>query len=107
MTIETLLTEIADRGWYLYSLRNTGDTRQNSWECYVRDAPTCTVGYGQGSTAYLAISAAIEALESAAEPHTLPTYTLHNGHVSEPSEILSSALRNLLNRGKTPFQRRI
>ena len=107
MTIEDLLSEIADRGWYLYSLRNTGDKRSNPWECYIRDAAAETIGYGQGPSAYLAISAAIERHEIAAEKHALPTVTLHNGHNAEPSSILSDALSRLLNRNKPAFIKRI
>lgn len=76
--LEDLLSELTDRGWYLYSLYNLPLDRPAAfqWECTIRcpgEAPL--VAYGQGESAYLAISNAIDGIERAA-PHVLPTFTV-------------------------------
>ena len=68
--IEDLLTEISERGWYIYSLRDCGDSRQSPWECSLRHR-SCLITYGQGSTAELDISSALDAIERAT-PHKIP-----------------------------------
>ena len=70
--IEGLLTEASERGWYLYSLRDRADSLRDPWEAMLRH-PAALASYGQGATAELALSAALDGIERA-QPHSLPTY---------------------------------
>lgn len=58
--IDDLLTEIAERGWFVYSLRQS----TVGWSCHLRDTLEGTstrVLYGQGSSALGAVESATEA----------------------------------------------
>jgi hypothetical protein len=74
--IENLLSEISDRGWHVYSLRDCADSRLFPWEVTIRCPALSLVAYGQGTTLALALSMAIDGIDRA-EPHTLPTFTIH------------------------------
>jgi hypothetical protein len=72
--IESLLVEITERGWHVYSLRDCADSRLFPWEVTLRCPALSLVAYGQGTTLALALSMAIDGIDRA-EPHTLPTFT--------------------------------
>ncbi len=90
--IEDLLTEIAERGWYLYSAYSHPFDRPSAfaWECTIRNAAASLVAFGQGPDLSIALSMALDNIERA-EPGVLPTFT-----VSEAPKIdLASVLANL------------
>lgn len=102
--LEDLLTELADRGWYLYSLYNLPLDRPLpfQWECTIRypgEAPL--VSYGQGPSAYDAIANAIDGIERA-QPHQLPTFT-----VTEESRVSIADIITKLSQPAEPIKRRI
>lgn len=74
--IESLLSEISDRGWHVYTLRDCADSRAFPWECTLRCPALSLVAYGQGITCELALSMAIDGIDRA-EPHMLPIFTIH------------------------------
>jgi hypothetical protein len=76
MPIESLLTEISDRGWHVYSCRDCADSRLFPWEVTLRCPALSLVAYGQGECLELALSQAIDGIDRA-EPHVLPTFTIH------------------------------
>lgn len=63
--LETLLEEIAERGWLVSNLFQRDD---GTWQANLR-TPTHHTDYGKGPTPVLALSLAIEAIESAEESH--------------------------------------
>jgi hypothetical protein len=88
--IEDLLSEASARGWYLYSLRDRADGHRNPWEATLRH-PSCLASYGQGATAELALSAALDGIERA-QPHELPKV----GIADVPDQaVLAKILRKL------------
>lgn len=88
MSIESLLSEITECGWYLYNLRDCNDSRLYAWECTIRNAQAKLVAYGQGPTCELALSMAIDGIDRA-EPGILPTFTIHK---SAPANSLAEIL---------------
>jgi hypothetical protein len=76
MSIESLLSEITDRGWHLYTCRDCADSRLFPWEVTLRCPALSLVAYGQGQSMELALSQAIDGIDRA-EPHVLPTFTIH------------------------------
>jgi hypothetical protein len=74
--IEDLLSEITERGWHVYTLRDCADSRLFRWECTLRNPLARLVTYGQGHTCELALSQALDGIDRA-EPFVLPTFTVH------------------------------
>ena len=97
--IEDLFIEISERGWYVYSLRDCGDSRQSPWECSLRHR-SCLIAYGQGPSADLAISSALDAIERAT-PHDIPAPQISR----EPAFSLTEYLRK--KRNQPDFIRRV
>lgn len=60
MSLETLLEECADRGWLLNNLFQHDDT---SWQCNLRTV-THYAAYGLGPTAEIALSVAMDEMET-------------------------------------------
>lgn len=89
MTIEDLLSELSDRGWYLYSMYHHPHDRPGpyQWETSIRKpGPPPLLAVGQGATMYDALSMAISNIDRA-EPYQMPTFAV----TKEPAitEILS------------------
>lgn len=99
--IEDLLSELTDRGWYLYSLYSHIDRSPAfAWECTIRcPSNPPLIAFGQGPSAYDAIALAIDNIERA-EPHKLPTFT-----VTKESSIADIVTR--LTKPAEPIKRRI
>jgi hypothetical protein len=100
MSIESLLNEITERGWHVYTCRDCADSRLFPWEVTLRCSALSLVAYGQGECLELALSMAIDGIDRA-EPHTLPTFTVYK---SPPAV----NLREIMNRLQpvTPINRR-
>jgi hypothetical protein len=99
MTIDTLLTEISERGWLLNNLFqfDNGD-----WLANLR-TDTHYTQYGRGRTPLEALSLAIDAIETAKEFQTKTvTYSIDK----TPSTDLSSILAKL-QKPTEPIKRRI
>ncbi len=90
-TVDSLLAEINDMGWYLFSAYNLPLDRPLTyqWEVTLRH-PDSLVAYGQGSTFAEALSLAIENTERAA-PYVAPTITWRE---PEPKQSLADLLRD-------------
>jgi len=80
MMIEDLLTEITERGWYLYSAYSNPYDRPSAyrWECTLRNAAASLVSFGQGPDLSIALSQALDGIDHAA-PGKLPTFTVYKG----------------------------
>ncbi len=89
--IESLLAEITDRGWHVYTLRDCADSRIFPWECTLRCPALSLVAYGQGTSMQSALAMAVDGIDRA-EPHTLPTFTIHR---PSPAVDLTDILRRL------------
>jgi hypothetical protein len=74
--IESLLSEITERGWHVYTCRDCADSRPYPWEVTLRCPAQSLVAYGQGQSMELALSMAIDGIDRA-EPHILPIFTIH------------------------------
>lgn len=99
--IEDLLTEITERGWYLYSAYSHIDRPiAFSWECTLRNAEASLVAFGQGETFAIALAFALDNIERA-EPGKLPTFVSYD----EPKVDLSAILSKL--QPAEPIKRRI
>lgn len=101
MTIEDLLSELSDRGWYLYSMYNHPFDRPGpyQWETSIRKpGPPPLLAVGQGASLYDALSMAIDNIDRA-EPYQMPTFTV----TKEP--VLSDILSKLTTPAE-PFKRR-
>ena len=74
--IEDLLSELSDRGWYLYSMYNHPFDRPGpyQWETTIRfPGPPPIVAVGQGASLFDALSMAINNIERA-QPYVAPTF---------------------------------
>ncbi len=72
-SIDLLLTEIYDRGWYLYALHDSPDGRFDHWTCALRfeAGPASLISYGQGPTPAIALTMAYDQIPGAVT-HQLP-----------------------------------
>lgn len=71
MTLEDLLSEITDRGWYVYQLcaSPTG-----AWRAYLRDPLPPSITYGEGDSPFNALDAALAAAPTV--DLSTPTYSI-------------------------------
>jgi len=110
VTIESLLTEISERGWFVYSARECDHDRTLSgdqWQVTLTKPDAFTgynyVSYGQATTLALALASALDNIESAERKiKESPTYVLNK----TPSVDLSSILTKL-SKPLEPIKRRI
>ena len=98
MTLEDYLQEISERGWYVYRLHHTGDARFNCWECSLRleAGRDSKIASGQGPTAKIAITTAMNAMEKFPERHQKPTYTVYEGEFVADDSAGSNEAKDLL-----------
>lgn len=95
--IDSLLSEIADRGWLVSNLFQLAP---NLWQANLR-TETHHTGWGTGPTPELALSAALDEIENA-----IPTFTPEVSYTYgvNPVQSLSTLLSNL--RPKSTFNLR-
>lgn len=102
-SLDQLISEIYDRGWYLYSLHDSPDGRHDHWTCAIRleAGPDSLISYGQGPIPAIALSMAYDQIPGAV-PHSLPKPTTFEPAVPEPKPTtdLSSILSRLLPHSK-------
>jgi len=107
MSLSDLILEANSRGWLLNNLFQRHDT---SWQCNLRTA-THHTAFGQGSTADLALSRAMDAIESATES-SISDATVSFQHLPAPnsqpaSDILAGILANLRPATPAVFRRKL
>lgn len=92
MTIEDLLTEATDRGW---RLNNLFQLDSGLWQANLRSETQIT-DYGRGPTAAIALSVAMDNIETAVERDTPVLVTTHNTAQSDLETFrLADLLANL------------
>ena len=103
MSIENLLTEITERGWYVYSMYNHPFDRPGpyQWETTIRHeaGQNSLAANGQGATMFDALSQAIGNIDRAS-PHKMPTFVT----IEEPA--FADVIAKLIPPAPT-FKRRI
>lgn len=96
-SLDLLITEIYDRGWYLYSLHDSPDGRHDHWTCSIRleAGPASLISYGQGPTPHIALTMAYDQIPGAV-PHFLPQPAIFTPAEPAPALDLTSILSKLL-----------
>lgn len=115
--IDSILTEITDRGYHLAYLRQGYGTSAYAWEASITrgltqprtDGYRYAVGHGQGPTPTDALESALDALENDAtllEPQTCANYG--QDLIPTPKSVdLSAVLTNLRKSVPNPFAKGI
>jgi hypothetical protein len=104
LAIDTLLEELAERGWLLNNLFQLDN---GTWQCNLRTA-THHTAYAQGETAVIALDLAIDAIGSALET-VAATSTFEPVGYSFPvqSQELAALLANLRKPAAPVFRRKL
>lgn len=109
-SLDTILTEIYDRGWYLYTLRDDPDGRHDHWSCSIRleAGPASLISYGQGPTPHIALTMAYDQIPGAV-PHQPPKPATSTAIIPEPAapKVDLSEIISRLTKKPTNFVRRI